>query len=99
MLNLVLGRASSPGCPSFSETQLEKALHLVGVALHEEQRLRDRGVPPADSFFAFTAAATRSGLADALERWAPGGCPRVYSVLSRIPRETVGCHDAGHFFY
>ncbi|KAM7298268.1 E3 ubiquitin-protein ligase UBR2 [Ixodes scapularis] len=77
VLNLVLGRASSPGCPSFSETQLEKALHLVGVALHEEQRLRDRGVPPADSFFAFTAAATRSGLADALERCA--AAPRVRS--------------------
>lgn len=77
VLSLVLRRASTAGCVSFSETQLEKALHLIGVALHEEQRLRDRGVPMADSFFAFTAAATRSGLADALERCA--AAPRVRS--------------------
>ncbi|CAN7938536.1 unnamed protein product, partial [Ixodes hexagonus] len=77
VLSLVLQRASTAGCVSFSETQLEKALHLIGVALHEEQRLRDRGVPMADSFFAFTAAATRSGLADALERCA--AAPRVRS--------------------
>lgn len=70
VLNLVLERSTSPSAGAFSETQLEKALHLIGVALHEEQRLRDRGVPLADSFFAFTVRASQAGLDVALEKCA-----------------------------
>lgn len=68
ILSSVLQRATSTSHPSFSETQLEKALHLVGVALHEEQRLREKGIPTAESFFAFTSAAVRAGIVDALEK-------------------------------
>ncbi|KAK8757681.1 hypothetical protein V5799_004695, partial [Amblyomma americanum] len=68
VLNLVLERSTSPSTSAFSETQLEKALHLIGIALHEEQRLRDKGVPMADSFFAFTTRASQAGLAAALEK-------------------------------
>lgn len=70
VLNLVLERSTSPSTSAFSETQLEKALHLIGIALHEEQRLRDKGVPMADSFFAFTTRACQAGLAVALEKCA-----------------------------
>lgn len=68
VMNLVLERSTSPSTGAFSETQLEKTLHLIGVALHEEQRLRDKGLSMADSFFAFTTRATQAGLAAALEK-------------------------------
>nr|XP_054919689.1 uncharacterized protein LOC129381127 isoform X2 [Dermacentor andersoni] len=93
VLDLVLERSTSTSTGASSETQLEKALHLIRVAVHEEQRLWDKGVPMAGSF-AFTCRATQGELAAALEKSVLGtfGAQHNsgdFTVKSCLSRETL----------
>ncbi|KAI1301491.1 E3 ubiquitin-protein ligase UBR2 [Halotydeus destructor] len=66
MIHLVLSRTLSTYSISFSETQLEKSLHLIGLALHEEDRYlkKDR---ENEIEFRFTEPATQKGIFSQLE--------------------------------
>ncbi|XP_035225375.1 E3 ubiquitin-protein ligase UBR2-like [Stegodyphus dumicola] len=65
IMELVLKRTLNLHSAAFSETQLEKVLHLIGVALHEEERatLAEK----EGSFFCFTAKANKRGFVGLLE--------------------------------
>lgn len=73
IMDLILKRTLNLHSSAFSETQLEKVLHLIGLALHEEERATkaDR----ENSFFCFTAKATKRGFLNLLDECLK--CPRV----------------------
>ncbi|XP_074600637.1 ubr1 ubiquitin ligase isoform X2 [Brevipalpus obovatus] len=75
IVNLVLKRTCNPNSLSFSETQFEKVLHLIGVALHEEIKILNRGSNPQN--FKFFDSATSAGLLDNLK--ACMNCSRIGS--------------------
>jgi E3 ubiquitin-protein ligase UBR2 len=62
ILRLVLSRTCATRSRSWSEMQLEKILHLIGLALHEERRAFDNG----DTYFKFIEKTT-SGDTNMLE--------------------------------
>ncbi|KAG8196917.1 hypothetical protein JTE90_027621 [Oedothorax gibbosus] len=73
VMKLVLTRTPNLHSPAFSETQLEKVLHLIGLALHEEERaIKSHKV---DSIFHFTAKASSHKFLTLLEECL--ACPRV----------------------
>lgn len=73
VMKLVLTRTPNLHCSAFSETQLEKVLHLIGLALHEEERaIKSR---KDDSVFLFTSKANSHGFMSLLEECLV--CPRV----------------------
>lgn len=53
IIRLVLSRAMAAKSRSFSELQLEKVLHLIGLAIHEERSAHEKG----ESSFRFTEKA------------------------------------------
>lgn len=64
IMELVLKRTLNLHSAAFSETQLEKVLHLIGVALHDEERLT---LAEKESFFSFTGKANKRNLCTLLE--------------------------------
>ncbi|XP_055953214.1 E3 ubiquitin-protein ligase UBR2-like [Argiope bruennichi] len=73
VMDIVLRRTLDLHSSAFSETQLEKVLHLMGLALHEEERAlkSDKEI----SFFCFTAKAHKRVFLGLLEECLK--CPRV----------------------
>ncbi|XP_013779486.1 E3 ubiquitin-protein ligase UBR2-like [Limulus polyphemus] len=71
--NLVLKRASNLHSTAYSEGQLEKILHLIGLALHEEQRQQES--KEENGFFRYTEIAEKKGILANLESCQ--GFPRV----------------------
>lgn len=63
LMHIILERSSNLRARSFSETQFQKVLHLIGYALHEEQRYHDN----SDPFFNFTDKATKKDILSQLE--------------------------------
>ncbi|XP_015925189.1 E3 ubiquitin-protein ligase UBR2 [Parasteatoda tepidariorum] len=73
MMELVLKRTLNLHSAAFSETQLEKVLHLIGVALHEEERVTK--LDSENSFFCFTSKANKRSFVSLLEECSK--CPRI----------------------
>ncbi|GIY02969.1 e3 ubiquitin-protein ligase UBR2 [Caerostris darwini] len=73
IMELILKRTLNLHSSAFSETQLEKVLHLIGLALHEEERATK--TDEEGSFFCFTAKANKRGLLNLLDECLK--CPRV----------------------
>lgn len=67
VINIVLKRTISMYSNSFSETQFEKLLHIIGIALHEEERALGQCATPAECLFNFTELATQRGIFNLLE--------------------------------
>ncbi|CAL1294338.1 unnamed protein product [Larinioides sclopetarius] len=73
IMELILKRTLNLHSSAFSETQLEKVLHLIGLALHEEERAVK--TDKESSFFCFTAKASKRGFLGLLDDCLK--CPRV----------------------
>lgn len=73
VVSIVLARTLNAYSTSFSETQFEKMLHLIGVALHEEERtirllMEDPSLADQPKFdFAFTRRCSKKGIPSQLE--------------------------------
>ena len=76
IIQLVLKRTLSAYSASFSETQFEKMLHLVGIALHEEERyLSSPEAGPDVEDFDFTQRSSDKGIFRLLEDCL--SCPKI----------------------
>ena len=81
MISIVLGRTLNSYSTSFSETQFEKTLHLIGVALQEEERtieqfMADPSLSATPNFeFNFTRTCSKKGIYSQLEECLK--CPKV----------------------
>uniref|UniRef100_A0A0P4WDX2 E3 ubiquitin-protein ligase n=2 Tax=Scylla olivacea TaxID=85551 RepID=A0A0P4WDX2_SCYOL len=64
IIKTVLKRMSEPKTQSVSESQLQKVLHLIGYALHEEERYHHNN----DPYFHFTRRAQKINLLSLLGR-------------------------------
>lgn len=69
VMKIILERCLNLRARTFSETQFQKLLHLIGYALHEEQRSLDTGDPPV---FQFTHRAIKANIFTLLETLAAG---------------------------
>lgn len=67
VINIILRRTISMYSLSFSETQFEKLLHLIGVALHDEEKALNACSKPDDCDFNFTDVCTQKGIFNLLE--------------------------------
>lgn len=65
IMELVFKRTLNLHSAAFSESQLEKVLHLIGVALHDEERMTL--AEKECGFFCFTRKANKKGLLNLLE--------------------------------
>lgn len=63
LMQMILERSANFRARSFSETQFQKILNLIGYALHEEQRYHDDD----DPLFCFTEKAVKKGILTQLE--------------------------------
>ncbi|XP_022244280.1 E3 ubiquitin-protein ligase UBR2-like isoform X1 [Limulus polyphemus] len=70
---VVLKRTLNLHSTSYSEGQFEKVLHIIGLALHEEQRQQEQ--KEEGGFFQFTKMAEKKGILADLEKCQ--GSPRV----------------------
>ncbi|RWS26023.1 E3 ubiquitin-protein ligase UBR2-like protein [Leptotrombidium deliense] len=77
VMNLVLQRTNSTYSMSYSETQFEKVMHIIGVALHEEERALNKVSNPDECDFVFTELAEKKGILDLLRQCVK--CPRIGS--------------------
>ncbi|RWS17388.1 E3 ubiquitin-protein ligase UBR2-like protein, partial [Dinothrombium tinctorium] len=67
IMSLVLQRTNSMYSMSYSETQFEKVMHLIGTALHEEERALRLAGNPEECDFMFTELAMKKDLYRQLE--------------------------------
>lgn len=74
IMKQVLRRALDLQSQLFSDIQVEKLLHLIGVALHEEVRLLKES-PNVPHFFSFTSKARKEGILTFLQDCLQ--CPRI----------------------
>ncbi|XP_054719736.1 E3 ubiquitin-protein ligase UBR2-like [Uloborus diversus] len=84
VMELVLKRTVNLHSSAFSETQLEKVLHLMGIALHEEERATS--TEKESSFFCFTARANKKDFINLLEECLKS--PRV-DLCGEAPKDLL----------
>uniref|UniRef100_T1JGA7 E3 ubiquitin-protein ligase n=1 Tax=Strigamia maritima TaxID=126957 RepID=T1JGA7_STRMM len=106
LMSAVLERAANIRSRSFSESQFQKILYLIGCALHEEELYyRDN-----DPFFSFTGKAFKKGLMVQLEglvgnarieahkdllNWVVRKMKQVHRLRNEEPNEAMETGDAG----
>lgn len=74
MVHTILSRTLNTYSPSWSETQFEKILHIIGVALHEEEK--DISDPPEEGpEFLFSRKCARRGINQLMDECLR--CPKV----------------------
>ncbi|KAL4237392.1 hypothetical protein ACF0H5_002110 [Mactra antiquata] len=87
LMELILGRAAATRSRSLSETQLERVLYLIGLALHEQRRAITDGV---DSFDFLSKACGQTK--DSTKVRKDGKC--IQTLLDSIVNSHIVTHDS-----